>query len=620
MCTSRETKRGACTHCKLLKVRCQFLADSQVCIRCESAKHECIPRDRKKRKDAPTQEDLQAKALVQDRTIQALLAQMDEARRKQTLQRLMGDDPMKTPSIRDKISPERAAIAYFRSGEVVASGDDPGADRSFEGFPPRNRPIPPVISGCYLYPPDIIYLFQLYFRHVHPYFSILDPQLHGDPNLLLWKSPFLFTAICATAARYMTERPNLHAKANDFARDAASQALIEDCASVEICQAYLIIAVYPTPHKTYSEDRAWVFIGLAVKMALQLGLNVPGDSPASLEGLNRTRTWLKCFCADLSFSVQSGKIAMIGVDDYIGRTSTEWYRTAAYNQPYDIHLCGYTCLWLVMARWKRDVEEQRSVEARVKLALEVRNELASQARAWLIRSYENLPGYDFPICRYRVNTLRMIAAYLQLVVLCHVFKQELRDDGQANLLHETQILESALQAAFDVLRIVLDDLYPTEFLRYATNCVFLHISFAASFLVNLLRPRFEYHISRDTRHGIISLVGKLIDALSSERVVLDSKHAPAAYSRFLSDLLSKYRGESEPDMRVIQDNLGVDAPILLGLDAYGIDTLDSSSWDNYLHLYPDMDLSFSELFRAENGDQTPAYDQFSRTHFSTSLA
>lgn len=79
--------------------------------------------------------------------------------------------------------------------------------------------------------------------------------------------------------------------------------------SVDICQAYLIMAVYAAPRKKWEEDRRWVLMGVAIRyapgllvevrslrvgysMALELGLNKPPPPQCSeREAMDRTRTW-----------------------------------------------------------------------------------------------------------------------------------------------------------------------------------------------------------------------------------------------------------------------------------------------------------------------------------------
>lgn len=51
----------------------------------------------------------------------------------------------------------------------------------------------------------------------------------------------------------------------EFARDCAGKGLVEGIRSVEVCQAYLIMAMYPEPKKKWAEDRSWLLMGVAIR-------------------------------------------------------------------------------------------------------------------------------------------------------------------------------------------------------------------------------------------------------------------------------------------------------------------------------------------------------------------
>jgi hypothetical protein len=105
-------------------------------------------------------------------------------------------------------------------------------------------------------------------------------------------------------------------------------------------------------------------------MAIELGLNQP---PPQLcderESLNRTRTWLNCYCVDASHAIQFGKNVMVDMDDYIARTSRDWYQSSSMNGPYDVHLCAYVHIILLMASWRRLVDDEGKTVSHVLLAV-----------------------------------------------------------------------------------------------------------------------------------------------------------------------------------------------------------------------------------------------------------
>lgn len=93
-------------------------------------------------------------------------------------------------------------------------------------------------------------------------------------------------------------------------------------------------------------------------MATELELNQPPPPTCDeREALNRTRTWLNCYCVDGSHATQFGKIPMLSLDDYIARNSREWYRSSPLNTPYDVHLCAYVQILMRMAQWREYMKE-----------------------------------------------------------------------------------------------------------------------------------------------------------------------------------------------------------------------------------------------------------------------
>lgn len=99
------------------------------------------------------------------------------------------------------------------------------------------------------------------------------------------------------------------------------------------------------------------------RMAIELELNNPPPFGCDeRESLNRTRTWLNCFCVDGSHSIQFGKMSMVCLDNYVIRHSRFWYNSSSMNLPFDVHLCAYVDLILLMAEWKAIVEGGKSSE------------------------------------------------------------------------------------------------------------------------------------------------------------------------------------------------------------------------------------------------------------------
>lgn len=95
-----------------------------------------------------------------------------------------------------------------------------------------------------------------------------------------------------------------------YARKLASEMIERGFKSVEICQAYVLLAHYNTPTERFEDDRTYTYAGLAIRMAVELNLwrnpRLPPELDEEtrhqfqLEALNRERTWLEIFIMDVS--------------------------------------------------------------------------------------------------------------------------------------------------------------------------------------------------------------------------------------------------------------------------------------------------------------------------------
>ncbi|KAF8921372.1 hypothetical protein CPB85DRAFT_1372495 [Mucidula mucida] len=545
---------GACVHCKSLKVRCEFSPGQKTCQRCQAGNYECIPRSRKKRKPAPTHEDLQLRAHQQDNQIHQLLAQFDNLKANNR--------------IRDRMT----------RTEHNAQAHEPDL--------PRLTP-PDIVRFCSLTPNEIDDLFTIFFERINPFFSILDQELH-TPAALIWTCPFLFTVICSTAARYYASRPTLYSSAQDFARDASAKSLIEGPRTIDVCQAYLLMALYPPPKKKWEEDRRWILMGVAIS-------------------LNRTRTWLNCFCVDGSHSIQFGKMPMIRLDDHMALHSQNWYCSSPMNQPFDVHLCAYVQIIVIMARWRKGIEGNLRQRIRdgfdvVKSAIETEESLDHEMNRWA-RLYD-----------------QQITAYLRLVVLAAGFQHAVR---HTNLTRDSEILKRSINAAKSVIEVTVKRLYPTGNLRYAMEANFVYVSFAAAYLVNLLRPKFLHLVKEEIQREIVAIVTQLVKILASDKVALDGRHTPALYSRFLANLMATHKVASlvpEGEISPIDPEMFNSSPVGASYSWPDVRYSDSPPGvDQTTHSSHDMDMDFSlnHFVRTVSQDM-PVSPSFGTTPFATS--
>ena len=159
--------------------------------------------------------------------------------------------------------------------------------------------------------------------------STLSATLH-TPTFVSARSTFLFTAskcrlricavslaelpiVCAVASKFYRKRPELYGLCIPHARFLASKAIDQGYKSVEIVQAYMLLAYYNSPTERFENDRTYTYSGIAIRMAVELNLwrspNLPdGLDEASIaafhiETRNREKTWLQVFNLDVRRSI-----------------------------------------------------------------------------------------------------------------------------------------------------------------------------------------------------------------------------------------------------------------------------------------------------------------------------
>lgn len=112
-------------------------------------------------------------------------------------------------------------------------------------------------------------------RYSTPHCTRLDIWLLGhhfySPSVSHY--PFFYTSdsadlettlVCALALRYCTQMPYLYKFTMDVVGNAATLALEKGLKTIETCQAYILLSLYPVPQKKWTDDRRWLMIGVAV--------------------------------------------------------------------------------------------------------------------------------------------------------------------------------------------------------------------------------------------------------------------------------------------------------------------------------------------------------------------
>jgi len=172
---------------------------------------------------------------------------------------------------------------------------------------------------------DILdHLIQLFFDSVYYQFPIIHPETFMTQYREGKVSPNLLNAICAGVARF-SDHPDVvttpaFLAGEPFATNVRACVIDSiDIPTVSNVQALLFLGMYE--YGAARGPRAWMFGGMAIRMAQELGLNREDSSPVFyLQGdwvmrETRRRTFWACFIMDVLASSSSGRPRMIDERD-----------------------------------------------------------------------------------------------------------------------------------------------------------------------------------------------------------------------------------------------------------------------------------------------------------------
>ena len=438
---------------------------------------------------------------------------------------------------------------------------------------------PEILVHGLVSPADVNKLFEIFYERLNPFISVLDPVLH-TPASTFARCPFLFTVICAVSSRYYSEKSEIYPIAMHFAKHAAANALIDGWKSVELCQAYIIMSVWGVPAKRWEEDRSWLYTGLAIRIATDLNLHqTTGIVPSSLkrpdaspstsarrsssssrvgadrksvvsqaerqerEALNRTRVWMICFNLDRSTATQFGKPITIK-EDFAMRNHKDWHLRSQYNHAFDVHLCAYTALVRIVAKFHEEVFSDLNTPTGLNLSLDFvavtkRHDkaLSDYHEEWQGR-FDTYSDPNDPGSAFRCKLLPFLVAYSRLVMWSFGFQKAFKVGMKPD---DSIFLENSMTSAKTILKVMIESLAPSGYMKNSPDGHFVFCSFASAFLLKLLRPEFAHLLTKEQEAEIFDLIARLIHLLSGAEIAIDDRHTPNLYARFLAGLLSKHR-------------------------------------------------------------------------------
>lgn len=203
----------------------------------------------------------------------------------------------------------------------------------------------PVHQGI-VEPKELKKLFDTFFARLNPQLNLLDPFLHSV-SFVRQRSALLTTVIAALAAR-LQDSPrdaDLAVSLERYWREnLVPEILMGGYKSVELSQAFLILSLYHKPTNRLADDRSWQYLGFAIRIATEVGVNrrttcdegVHDNEQLRRRIRNRSRLWINLFLCDRGLSSQTGRPHTIQEDVFIVGSSS-WH-TEEYALPEDVCL------------------------------------------------------------------------------------------------------------------------------------------------------------------------------------------------------------------------------------------------------------------------------------------
>ncbi|KAH7107577.1 fungal-specific transcription factor domain-containing protein [Auriculariales sp. MPI-PUGE-AT-0066] len=581
-----KSARGsrACTVCRRLKMRCVVdeVSGGEPCKRCAAGGYECrFEESNRGKRSAKKSEQFQRTLKKMERTIATVLHSITSSNPLATAGAFPqivsrspspqhGDSPAesttssalrqaihfspKLNTLPDNVLNPLGLLAEASlSNQRISQTDDDNSlrmgvanDTYFKPGPMTILPLRRLFIERQVQPEmltftstdEVVALFDIFFDKMNHHAPLLDREFH-TPSLVCSRSPFLLTTICAIAAKYMTIKPDLHARLESLAKKLAFTVPERGYKSVEIVQAYLLLALWGTgPTERYEQDKTWMLIGMGIRMATDLNLHrksrtpFPPGSAQDKEARNRERAWVMCFIMDRSSSGQLGKPYCI-TDESMIRGLSQWYRHP-YALPTDPGLAAYAEVQRLLSRsldflyagYNNTNSELQSDNDYLLVVKTIEAQFMNWRQDW----DEIQKNFQDGNVQYRASMGRFYWNYAALVINSFGLQNALERSG-ADMGH---FFGRCHFSAMTLLAVVRDELAPSGALKYSPDPHFVQISYAVLTLLKLLRPDFRSFF--ESEDNTIAMIKSIPDLLES--VAAGPLHTAALYATFLRALIT----------------------------------------------------------------------------------
>ncbi|KAG9112167.1 hypothetical protein FRC07_007982, partial [Ceratobasidium sp. 392] len=416
---------------------------------------------------------------------------------------------------------ERSTLAneYWQEG--------PSSNLLLRGLINERMNLPDILLAKHLGSNDANRLFEKFMQNWNHGLGLLDPYLHS-PRTLLQRCPLLFTVVLAIASRDDRQKPELHGLLMEQAKLSAAAALTDGWKSADTVQAFLLMGSYPPPVRRFADDRTSLFIGMAIRMALDRKLYLasevnPESDEERIELANHIRTWRACMLLDSSSAVKFGRTPSLR--EFRAVVQAGDYRDAQTG--FEIRIFGAANHFLYLAKSGKAIDYSGLTGNFESDISAIRDEIGQML--------QTAPDQHDNSGMFRREILNLTVYYARMVVYSFVFTRELDHGNLGGGIY----LPNCFQTASASVMIVLDRLAHLPQFKYSPDGWFEYAAFSAAFLIKdwsikLMRPQFAAFVDQAHRTRVAELVKGLVNMYRSPAVALHAdNHLPRLLAQFL---------------------------------------------------------------------------------------
>lgn len=432
---------------------------------------------------------------------------------------------------------------------------------------------------------DMEDLFDLFFNKINPSNFIFDPFLHSL-SYIRARSKFLLTVIASISARMssepgsaeLTEKLERHWKNKLF-----PEIVIGGYKSVEISQAFLLVSLFHRPTHIIVEDRAWQYLGMAIRIATEVGVNIalaPNTSTRDNELLsrrvrNRQRLWKSLLIAEGTLSTQFGRPCTLSCTDSPLAQLVSWNRED-FALPEDAALVCQIELRKLVERHTKALEQGLHIKPHAELSEQSQEQDDKLTRLGPLRTaaYQDLEVWKRTWCptggldQAGIGCSMAMGAFLvrwspysRLIYnywRCHLNSVMLQAAALADDV-ATPIAYDSMQCVRELIGTLLNnEEIGEQGLPLAPNAVVVMATYAAVSALRLTKLDLSKHAFIDSR-SVFEQVLRLADALEiAGRTPEHRDGAAAPYGTYLRSVLALFDTDSKSSSSVASHALGDD--------------------------------------------------------------